>query len=105
MPSLRSTPASPWCESPLSDGESVQLEERCTIKGLASKANILMEKWERRASEADAEAVTRYGNVHDAQALAPRDGSEAETIPANINICHAHSPQSCASTQFDVDSE
>jgi hypothetical protein len=68
-------------------------------------ANILKGKWERRAAGDDTEAVTQYGNVHDAQAVAPRDGSEAETIPANIDIFQAHSPQSCASTQVDVDSE
>jgi hypothetical protein len=74
-------------------------------KGLATMANILMGRWERRAAGADTEAETLPGNVHIAQAYAPRNGSEAETIPVNVDILQPHSPHSCASAQLEVDSE
>jgi hypothetical protein len=105
MTSSKSTPASPWCESPPSDSESVQLEERCAIKGLATMANILMDRWERRASGAVTAAETQPPRLAVAPAHAPHTTSDTETVPATRDILQPQSPHSCASTQLEVDSE
>jgi hypothetical protein len=104
--SPRTPPTSPSEDISEEISETLQLEERCTIKGLANMAKIVMDRWERRASGADTEIgsedETQPGNVDIARSHSPHNGSEAETQPGNGDILPSHSPHSCASTQLEV---